>query len=153
MISYDIPITVALIVSAFLSIHLDENIHAVASFGAMMVLLSGLYFALGALFAAVFQLAIGVGTIAVFFLAGEMLSSKKRSKQSVKNKISGVIIATVLSIPSIILTVTPPIQTAPSSISFSEALWRLRGLDLTAQAFVILVISLGVSIILKRRRS
>ena len=153
MIPFDAVIAVALITSAFLSIILEENIHAVVFFGATIVLLSSLYFALGAIFAAIFQLAIGVGTIAVFFLAGEMLSSKKPLKQTLRSKVIGVIAALAISIPSVTLSITPKIGSTFKGLGFSEALWRLRGIDLTAQAFVILVISIGVSIILKRRRS
>ena len=153
MIPFDAVIAVALITSAFLSIILEENIHAVVFFGATIVLLSSLYFALGAIFAAIFQLAIGVGTIAVFFLAGEMLSSKKPPKQTLRSKLIGVIAALAISIPSVTLSITPKIGGTFEGLEFSEALWKLRGIDLTAQAFVILVISIGVSIILKRRRS
>jgi len=153
LISYEIVFTVALVVSTFLAVHLEESVHAVASFGFMIILLSGLYFSLGAPFAAVFQLAIGVGTLAVFFLAGEMLASKKEPTQRLRGKLLGVLAAVILSLPSIALSVTPNVQINSKGVPFSEALWGLRGLDVAAQGFVILVISMGVAIILKRRRS
>ncbi|RJS85894.1 hypothetical protein CW702_00540 [Candidatus Bathyarchaeota archaeon] len=153
MILIETAIAIALIMSAFLSITLKESIHAVASFGIMMVLLTSLYFALGAPFAAIFQLAIAVGTVAVFFLAGEMLSSKKTSRQTAKVKAAEVIAALAISIPSVTLKITPAVSAVSEGLRFSEVLWRLRGLDLTAQAFVILVISIGASVILRRRRS
>jgi len=140
----------ALVISAFLSIYLERVTHAVISFAIMFILLSGLYFSLNAPFAAIFQLTIGIGTVIVFFLLGEMTSPKRRIKQSFRNVVLGIIVAIVLTLPSILVTIRSESSMIDESVSFASALWNLRGLDITAQGLIILMISLGVAIAIKR---
>lgn len=149
MIICDIIFTVALIVSAFLALHLEETIHAVISFGVMFAILSAFYFNLGAPFAAVFQLAVAVGTIAVLFLAGEMFSPKRRTSQKLRKNILGVIAALMLSVPPIVLSLGSDTSMKPNVSSFSFALWGLRPLDVVAQGVVVLTLALGVVMVMK----
>ncbi len=149
MIIYDTIFTAVLIVSAFLALHLEETINAVISFGVMLATLSAFYFNLGAPFAAVFQLAIAVGTIAVFFLAGEMLSPRRGTPQKRGGKILGIVAALVLSVPSIVLSIEAETSMKPNVPSFSFALWELRPLDILAQGVVILTLALGAVMVLK----
>jgi NADH:ubiquinone oxidoreductase subunit 6 (subunit J) len=142
-------LAVALVVSAFLALHLEKPVYAIISFGAMFTALSALYFSLNAPFAAVFQLAVAVGTIAVFFLASEMLSPKKITPQKSENIILAMLIAIGLSIPSLLLDFGVKTFTSFSGLSFSSALWDFRALDILAQGVVVLTLALGVVAVLK----
>ena len=152
MFLYEEILAVALVVSAFLAVHFEDTTHAVISFGAMFTVLSALYFALNTPFAALFQLVIAVGTIAVFFLAGEMLTPKKESRQKLRNVVLGVVIAVALSLPAILLDLQADALMNPHNLSFFSALWEYRALDVIAQGVVILVLALGVATVLKERR-
>lgn len=145
-------LAVMLVVSAFLALHLENVTYAVVSFGVMFTVLSVLYFSLNAPFAAVFQLVVAVGTIAVFFLAGEMLTPKRRIPQRLWSKIVGVIIAVGLSVPSILLDFETNALMNLHDLSFASALWEFRALDVIAQGVVILILALGVVMILKERK-
>jgi len=152
MFPYEEILAVALVVSAFLAVHLENTMHAVISFGSMFTVLSALYFALNTPFAALFQLIIAVGTVAVFFLAGEMLTPKTKSHQKLRNIVLGAVIAVGLSLPSILLDLQADTLMNPHNLSFSSALWEFRALDVIAQGVVILVLALGAATVLKERR-
>ncbi len=141
-----------LVVSAYLALHLENVKYAVISFGIMFTVLSALYFSLNASFAAVFQLVIAVGTIAVFFLAGEMLTPKRRMLQKLRSQILGIIIAVCLSVPSILLDLEVTTFTELHDLSFFSALWEFRALDVVAQGIVVLTLALGVIMVLKERK-
>ena len=64
-------LAIGLVTSAVFAIYLKETVASVLSLGSMLILLSLLYFSLNAPFAAIFQLALGIGTVAVFLLAGD----------------------------------------------------------------------------------
>jgi len=153
MILYGDLLAVALVISAFLALHFENVTYAVISFGIMFVVLSGFYFSLNAPFAAVFQLVVAVGTVAVFFLAGEMLTLKKASRQGFGNKILGVIIALGLAVPSIVFHLEVNTLMQPNTLSFPYALWKFRALDVVAQGVVILTLALGAVLVLKERRN
>jgi len=59
-----------LVVSAFLAIYLDDAVYSVASLASTLVLVAILYSLNDAVFAAVFQLGISAGALAVLFLSG-----------------------------------------------------------------------------------
>jgi len=153
MFPYEDAFAVALVVSAFLALHLRNVAYAVISFGVMFTALSALYFSLGGPFAAVFQLVVAVGTIAVFFLAGEMLTPKRETPQKLDNKILGVIIAFGLSFPSILLDFEPSGSMKTHNLPFSSALWEFRALDVIGQGVVVLALALGVVMVLKERKN
>lgn len=150
--SYDDAFAVALLVSAFLALHLENVTYAVVSFGVMFTVLSALYFSLNANYAAIFQIVVAVGTIAVFFLAGEMLTPKNRTPQKLRSGILGVIIAVMLSVPSILLDFESNASMNPNGLSFPSALWEFRALDVIAQGVVILTLALGIAMVLKERK-
>jgi len=152
MFQYEDPFAVALVVSAFLALHLRNVAYAVVSFGVMFTALSALYFTLGAPFAAVFQLVVAVGTTAVFFLAGEMLTPRRETPQKLNNTILGVIIAFGLSVPSILLDFEAATTMNTHDLPFSSALWEFRALDVIGQGVVVLALALGVVMVLKERR-
>ena len=105
----------------------------------------------GAIFAAIFQFAVGVGTLAILFLSGEMLGDKPTKKTSPKRTGALIGVGAVLSLPAIFLSVSGSTQTI-SDISFGDALWNVRGLDVVLQAVVILTVALGIAIVLYEKK-
>jgi len=152
MFLYEDAFAVALVVSAFLALHLENVAYAVISFGVMFTALSALYFSLGGPFAAVFQLVVAVGTIAVFFLAGEMLTPKRGTRQKSESKILGVVVAFGLAVPSVLLDFEASTSMKTHDLSFSSALWEFRALDVIGQGVVVLALALGVVMVLKERK-
>ena len=67
-------VAAGLVISACLAIYLEEAIYSVVSLACTVILISLLYAVNGTVYVAVFQFAIGLGTLAVFFLSSEMLS-------------------------------------------------------------------------------
>ena len=145
-------LAIGMITSAIFAIYLKETVYSVLSLSTMMILLSLLYFNLNAPFAAIFQLALGTGTLAVFLLAGDMLTKKRDAKTSSRTKVLGLIAAAILSIPVIVGTVAIPSFTSSLDLSFSSALWELRAIDVLAQGLVVLTAALGVVLLLKEER-
>jgi multisubunit Na+/H+ antiporter MnhB subunit len=148
-------LAIGLVTSAVFAIYLKETVASVLSLGSMLVLLSLLYFSLNAPFAAIFQLALGIGSVAIFLLAGDTLTKKSDEKTSSKTKILGLFAAVILSIPVIVGTVATQTLTREINLSLSSALWDLRAIDVLAQGIVVLTVALGVVFLLKeeRRRS
>jgi len=145
-------LAIGLVTSAVFAIYLKETVASVLSLGSMLVLLSLLYFSLNAPFAAIFQLALGIGTVAVFLLAGDTLTKKSDEKTSSKTKILGLFAAVILSIPVIVGTVATQTLTREINLSLSSALWDLRAIDVLAQGIVVLTLALGVVFLLKEER-
>jgi NADH:ubiquinone oxidoreductase subunit 6 (subunit J) len=139
-----------LIISACLAIFLDEAIYSVAALAGTLFLTSLLYAFSGALFAAVFQFAVGAGTLAVLFLAGEMLSETP-AKTSQKNLLLIIAVGVLLSLPTIFFSVSGTASIL-SEISFGEALWDLRAVDVVLQGLVIMTVALGIVIVLHEKR-
>ena len=143
-------LSAGLIISACLAIFLDEAVYSVAALAGTLFLTSLLYAFSDAIFVAVFQFAVGAGTLAVLFLSGEMLSEKP-TKTSQRNLLLIVAAGVLLSLPAIFLSISEA-PAALSGISFGEALWDLRAVDVVLQGFVILTVALGVVIILHEKR-
>ena len=143
-------LAVGLIISACLAIFLEEAVYSVVALAAMFFLTAILYAFSGSVFVAVFQFAVGAGTLAILFLSGEMLS-EKLEKTSSKTLLLLVVAGVLLSLPAIFLTVSG--QTSFSSgVPFEEALWDLRAFDVVLQGFVIMTVALGITIILHMKR-
>ncbi|HIE18661.1 TPA: hypothetical protein EYP75_02945 [Candidatus Bathyarchaeota archaeon] len=149
---YEAIFAVALVVSAFLALHLDETIYAIISFAAALTLLSGLYFLMNAPFAAVFQLIVAVGAVAVFFLASEMIAPKKGLSQKMRDKILGLLIASFLAAIPFLVDLNVKAFSKPHNLSFASALWEYRALDIVAQSIVVLTLAIGIVMVLKGRR-
>jgi NADH:ubiquinone oxidoreductase subunit 6 (subunit J) len=141
-------VAVGLVVSAFLAVYLDGAVYSVASLASTIILVAILYSLNNATLVAVFQLAIGVGTLAVLFLSGEMLSEKPTEKKRLKSMFLAVAAALLLSIPSIFLSVGTNPTHVSSGVSFPEALWNLRAIDVVLQGLVIMTVALGIAIAL-----
>ena len=117
-----------------------------------MILLSLLYFNLNAPFAAIFQLALGTGTAAIFLLAGDTLTKKRDEKTSTKTVFMGLVASAILSVPVIVGTVATQSFSNSLDLSLSSALWDLRAVDVLAQGLVVLTAALGVVLLLKEER-
>ena len=96
-------LAVGLIISAVLALFLDEVIYSVAALAGTFLFTALIYVENGAVFAAVFQFAVGVGTLAILFLSGEMLGDKPKKKTSPKRTGALVGVGAVLSLPAIFL--------------------------------------------------
>jgi NADH:ubiquinone oxidoreductase subunit 6 (subunit J) len=140
-------LAVGLIVSAVLALFLDEVVYSVAAMAGTFLFTAIIYMLNGAIYAAIFQFVVGVGTLAVLFLSGEMLGEKPTKKAS-PARIGGLVGAGVaLSLPAIFFSVSGTPSTG-TEVSFADALWNLRGVDVLLQAIVILTVALGIAIIL-----
>jgi NADH:ubiquinone oxidoreductase subunit 6 (subunit J) len=144
-------LSVGLIVSACLALFLDEVQYAVAALSGTFLFTALIYALNGSIYGAVFQFAVGVGTLAILFLSGEMLSEKPKKNTSA-GKLAAIIGGgIVLSLPAVFLSVSgTPAMT--SEASFGVSLWDLRGLDIVLQAVVVLTIALGIFIVLHEKK-
>jgi NADH:ubiquinone oxidoreductase subunit 6 (subunit J) len=145
-------LSIGLIVSACLALFLDEAVYSVAALSGTFLFTALLYLENGAVYAAIFQFAVGVGTLAILFLSGEMLSDKPAMKASLGKIIALVGAGVVLSFPAIFFSVSGS-SGVYSDASFGNALWNLSGLDVILQALVILTVTLGIAIVLHERRN
>ena len=145
-------ISIGLIVSACLALFLDEAVYSVAALAGTFLFTALIYVLSGAVFVAIFQFGVGVGTLAILFLSGEMLSDKPTKKTSPKSTVALIGAGVFLSLPAIFLTVSGSAGTG-SDVSFGDALWNLRGVDVVLQGLVILMIALGIAIVLYEKRN
>ena len=144
-------LSIGLIVSACLALFLDEVVYSVAALAGTFLFTALLYLENGAVYAAIFQFAVGVGTLAILFLSGEMLSDKSIKKTS-PTKIGALLGAgLILSLPAIFFSVSGSTGSY-SNASFGDALWNLSGVDVILQALVILTVALGIAIILYEQK-
>jgi NADH:ubiquinone oxidoreductase subunit 6 (subunit J) len=143
-------LSVGLVISACLAIFLDEAVYSVAALAGTLFLTSILYGLSGSVFAAVFQFAVGAGTLAILFLSGEMLSETP-AKVPQKNLLALVAVGVLLSLPAIFLSISDQ-TTVFSGIAFGEALWDLRAIDVVLQGFVMMTVAFGIVIILHEKR-
>jgi NADH:ubiquinone oxidoreductase subunit 6 (subunit J) len=145
-------ISIGLIISACLALFLDEAVYSVAALAGTFLFTALIYVLSGAVFVAIFQFAVGVGTLAILFLSGEMLSDKPTKKTSPKSTVALIVAGVVLSLPAIFLSVSGAARVG-SDVSFGDALWNLRGVDVVLQGLVILMIALGIAIVLYEKRN
>lgn len=145
-------LAVGLVVSACLAIYLDEAVYSVAALACTFIFMTILYALSNAIFVAVFQLAIGAGTLAVLFLSGEMLSEKPREKKILKKMLPAVVVALLMSFPAIFFSVVVTPANVSSEVSFAQALWNMRAIDVVLQGLVIVTVALGIAIILYERK-
>jgi len=145
-------LSAGLIISACLAIFLDEAVYSVAALAGTFIFTALLYALSDALFVAIFQFAVGAGTLAILFLSGEMLSEKPTKKTPRKNLLLLIAVGVLLSLPAIFLSISSPTGVL-SGISFGEALWDLRALDVVLQGLVIMAVALGIAIVLHEKRN
>jgi NADH:ubiquinone oxidoreductase subunit 6 (subunit J) len=145
-------LSAGLIISACLAIFLDEAVYSVAALAGAFFFTALLYVLSGALFVAIFQFAVGVGTLAILFLSGEMLSEKPTKKTSLKSTLTVLVAGALLSLPAIFLSVSGSTGIS-TEVSFGEALWNLRALDVVLQGIVIMTVALGIAIVLYEKKN
>jgi NADH:ubiquinone oxidoreductase subunit 6 (subunit J) len=144
-------ISIGLIVSACLALFLDEMVYSVAALSGTFIFTAILYILNGSAFAAIFQFVVGIGTLAILFLSGEMLGDKPTKKTSPKKTLALIGVGVVLSLPAIFISFSGSTATT-SDATFGDALWNLRGMDVVLQALVILTIALGIAIVLYEKK-
>lgn len=144
-------LSVGLIVSACLALFLDEIQYAVAALAGTFLFTALIYASTGSYYGAVFQFAVGIGTLAILFLSGEMLSEKAKKKTSPAKLAALIGGGVALSLPAVFLKVSET-PTVASEAGFGDALWNLRGLDVVLQALVVLTIALGIFIVLHEKK-
>lgn len=140
-----------LVITACLAIFLDEAIYSVVALTGTFFFTALLYALTGTIFVAVFQFAVGVGTLAILFLSGEMLSESPVKKTQPKNILVVAVLGALLSLPAIFLSLSSP-NTTDFGVSFGEALWNLRATDVVLQGLVILAVAIGIGIVLHEKR-
>jgi NADH:ubiquinone oxidoreductase subunit 6 (subunit J) len=144
-------LSVGLIVSACLALFLDEVQYAVTALAGTFLFTALIYAFNGSIYGAVFQFAVGIGTLAILFLSGEMLSEKAKNKTSPTKLVAIIGGGIALSLPAVFLSVSGSSGTT-SDASFGVALWDLRGLDVVLQALVVLTIAIGIIIVLYQKK-
>ncbi len=144
-------LAVGLVISACLAIFLDEPIYCVASLADTLIFMALLYVLSDAIYVAVFQFAVGAGTLAILFLSGEMLSEKPAKKTPRKTLLLLIVVGALLSLPALFLSVSGSTNTS-AGVAFEEALWNLRALDVVLQGLVMMGVALGIAIILHEKR-
>jgi NADH:ubiquinone oxidoreductase subunit 6 (subunit J) len=117
---FETILAIGMIVSAVLAIYLKETIASVLSLSTLMLLLSLLYFNLNAPLAAIFQLALGAGTAAIFLLAGDTLTTKRYETTSRKTMFLAVIASAVLCVPMLVGTIETGSVIESMEISLSQ---------------------------------
>lgn len=145
-------LSAGLVITACLAIFLDEAVYSVVALAGTFLFTSLLYALSGAVFVAVFQFAVGAGTLAILFLSGEMLSEKPLKKTTMKSLITVIVAGALLSLPAMFLTISNP-ATETYNVSFGEALWTLRAGDVVLQGLVIMTVALGIAIVLYEKRN
>jgi NADH:ubiquinone oxidoreductase subunit 6 (subunit J) len=140
-----------LLISACLAIFLDEAVYSVAALASTLMLTSLLYALNNAIYVALFQFAVGVGTLAILFLSGEMLSEKPDRKTPRRTTVLVVVMGVILWLPALFLSIPAP-GAVGTTIPFGEALWDLRATDVLLQGLVILSVALGIAIVLYEKK-
>jgi NADH:ubiquinone oxidoreductase subunit 6 (subunit J) len=143
-------LSAGLVISACLAIFLDEAVYSVAALANTLVFMALLYVFTDALFVAIFQFAVGAGTLAVLFLSGEMLSEKP-AKTPRKNVLAIIMAGALLSLPAIFLSISGSTSVV-GGVTFEEALWNLRAVDVVLQGLVVMAVALGIGIVLHEKR-
>jgi NADH:ubiquinone oxidoreductase subunit 6 (subunit J) len=144
-------LSIGLIVSACIALFLDEAVYSIAALAGTFLFTALIYVLNGAVFVAIFQFAVGVGTLAILFLSGEMLSDKPTKKTSPKNTVALIGVGIVLSLPAIFFSVSGSAGEG-SDVTFGDALWNLRGVDVILQGLVILMVAFGIAIVLYEKK-
>lgn len=145
-------LSIGLIVTGCLALFLDEAVYSIAALAGTFLCTALIYVLSGAIFVAIFQFAVGVGTLAILFLSGEMLSDKQTKKTSPRMTGGLIGAGVVLSFPGIFLSISGT-SASTADVSFGDALWNLRGVDVILQGLVILMVALGIAIVLHERRN
>jgi len=144
-------VAVGLVISACLAIFLEEAVHSVVALAGAFFFTALLFLLNGAVFVAIFQFAVGVGTLAVLFLSGEMLTEKFKKKTSLRTALTVLVAGAFLGLPAVFLSI--PVSTATGyGVSFEESLWSLRAPDVVLQGLVVMVVAIGIAVVLHDKK-
>jgi NADH:ubiquinone oxidoreductase subunit 6 (subunit J) len=144
-------VSAGLVISACLAIFLDEAVYSVAALAGTFFLTSILYALSGAYYVAIFQFAVGIGTISILFLSGEMLSERPLTITKPATAVAVGVLGAVLSLPAFFFSISSPNEVT-STITFGDALWNLDAVDVVLQGVVILTVAIGITIVLHNRK-
>lgn len=145
---FEMVLAFIILLSAFLAIYHKEVIYSIISMTVVFLAISALYFYLGAVYSAIFQLATGLGTSITFLIMGRTLSPIKPTDSTLKKTILGFIAVLILLIPVLMEVGQPEIRILPMVSTVSIALWNVRILDVFAQSLVVLTMAIGIGIVL-----
>lgn len=144
-------VSAGLVISACLAIFLDEAVYSVAALAGTFFLTALLYALNDAPYVAIFQAAVGIGTVAILFLSGETLSEAPVTKIPTKKLIILTVLGVVLTLPALFLSVSSQ-NAVTYAVPFGEALWDLRALDIVLQGLVVMTVALGIAIVLYNKK-
>lgn len=144
-------VSAGLIITACLAIFLEEAVYSVAALAGTFILTSLLYAFSGAIYVAIFQFAVGIGTLSILFLSGEMLSERPLTKTKTSSIIAVGVLGIVLSLPAVLLSISSP-SAVTSTASLGDALWNFNAVDVVLQGLVILTVAVGITIVLYQRK-
>jgi NADH:ubiquinone oxidoreductase subunit 6 (subunit J) len=145
-------VSVGLVVSACLAIFLDEAVYSVAALAGTFVLTSLLYAFNGAIYVAVFQFAVAIGTLSILFLSGEMLSEKPITKTRPTTTAAVAVLGGLLALPALLFQPLSQSSSVATDISLGDALWNFSAVGVVLQGLVILTVALGITIVLHERK-
>jgi len=146
-------LTVAgILISACLAIYFEEAMYSLFSLTIMFILTTLLYSLNGAIYAALFQLTMGAGALAAFFLLSDELTEKNKAKNTLERALLTIAISLLLVALTIFSPADNIIASFSCSVPFPSALWELRNVDVVLQSLVILTVVLGASMVLYERR-
>ena len=153
---------------ALLAVELRDILHAVLALLAMSLCLAGLFWLMSAPYLAIFQLLIYGGAIVALFIVTVTLTGARATQMTVHRGDPVWVIGTVVSVGILVLVYAlirvrpfqtfgyaqlPPLfaEASPSVVmqQVSQFLWSYRGLDLIAQAFVLVAAALGCIALLR----
>ena len=118
----------------------------------MFILTTLLYSLNGAIYAALFQLTMGAGALAAFFLLSDELTEKNKAKNTLERALLTIAISLLLAVLTIFSPADNIIASFSCNVLFPSALWELRNVDVVLQSLVILTVVLGASMVLYERR-
>jgi NADH:ubiquinone oxidoreductase subunit 6 (subunit J) len=144
-------LSAGLLITACLAIFLEEAVYSVVALAGTFLFTALLYWESDAPLVAVFQFAVGAGTLAILFLSGEMLSERPLRKTSLKNVVTVAVFGGILSLVPIFLNISSP-GAAVADVSFGEALWNLNATDVVLQGLVIMTVAMGIAIVLYQKK-
>lgn len=144
-------VSAGLVITACLAIFLDEAVYSVGALAGTFILTAILFALSGAPYVAIFQFAVGIGTLSILFLSGEMLSDKPAAKTKPLNAVAVIVLGALLFLPSILFSISSPNNVA-MDLSFSDALWNVSSVNVVLQGLVILTVAMGISIVLYRKK-
>lgn len=141
-----------IIIFACLAIYLDDAMYSLISLAITSILTATLYALNGALNAAIFHVTISVGTLVVLFSLSEELTESQKEKKLSKRSLLVLILSLLLPTILFLYPIENYAQILSCEVSFTQALWGLRGFDVILQGVVVLSVALGASIILYEER-